>query len=77
MTTRDSSHTILPTQRVLSACLVIGEPQLEEILAEPIVLLRMRSTGLSVEEVRTLCECARDRLSAEPPEANVPMVGRM
>jgi DNA-binding transcriptional MerR regulator len=55
----------------------MGEPQLEEILAEPIVLLRMRSTGLSIEEVRTLCECARDRLSAESPEANVPMVGRM
>ena len=77
MTTRDPPHTILPTQRVLSACLVMGEPRLEEILAEPIILLRMRSTGLSVEEVRTLCERARDRLSAEPLEAGSPMVERM
>ena len=69
MTTRNLPHTILPTQRVLSACLVMGEPQREEILAEPIVLLRMKSTGLSVEEVRTLCERARDRLSVGPPKA--------
>ncbi len=77
MNAKACTNAVLATHRVLSACLVMGEPRLEEILAEPIVLLRMRSTGLSVEEVRTLCERARDRLSAGLPEAGPPTAERM
>ncbi len=71
------TNAVLPTHRVLSACLVMGEPRLEEILAEPIVLLRMRSAGVTVQEVRALCVRARDKLSAGLPEAGPPTAERM
>ncbi len=77
MNAMSSTNAVLPTHRVLSACLVMGEPRLEEILAEPIVLLRMRSAGVTVEEVRTLCEHARDKLSAALTEAGSLTAERM
>ncbi len=55
-------RAILPTHRVLSACLVMGEPRLEEILSEPIVLLRMKAAGVTAQELRELCESVRERL---------------
>jgi hypothetical protein len=63
MTTGASPQAILPTHRVLSACLVMGEPTLEQILSEPIVLIRIRRTGMSVDEVRDLCRRTRERLA--------------
>jgi hypothetical protein len=39
-----------------------GEPRLEEILSEPIVLMAARRDGVSVAELRALCERIRLRL---------------
>ncbi len=59
------AQPILPTHRVLSMCLVMGEPTLEEILSEPIVLVRMQAAGVTVDEMRELCERVRERLWGE------------
>jgi hypothetical protein len=40
----------------------MGEPRLEEILSEPIVLLRMKAAGVTAQELRELCESVRERL---------------
>ncbi len=64
MTAKASSQAILPTHRVLSACLVMGEPRLEDILSEPIVLLRMKAAGVTAPEVRALCQRTRERLAS-------------
>ncbi len=64
MDVRASAQTILPTHRVLSACLVMGEPRLEEILTEPIVLLRMKAAGVTAQEVRGVCRRVRERAAA-------------
>ncbi len=64
MSTPAPPAAILPTHRVLSACLVMGEPRLEDVLTEPIVLLRMRSAGVTVQDLRALCQRVRERLSA-------------
>jgi len=42
----------------------MGEPRLEDVLTEPIVLLRMRSAGVAVQDLRALCQRVRERLSA-------------
>jgi hypothetical protein len=53
---------ILRTQHVLSTCMIKGEPMLEEVLSEPIVLLRARSAGLSPDALRRLCHEVRQGL---------------
>ena len=63
-----SAPPILRTHRVLSACLVMGEPTLEQILTEPIVLIRMKSAGVTVQELQDLCERVRKRLAVAPQE---------
>lgn len=70
MSAEPSTGAFLPTHRVLSACLVMGEPRLPEILAEPIVLLRMKAAGVTAQEVRTLCGQVRERLEAGRPAGN-------
>lgn len=55
-------RAILRTQHVLSTCLIKGEPKLEEVLSEPIVLLRARSAGLSPDALRRLCQKVRQEL---------------
>ena len=67
-----SAHPILPTHQVLSSCFIKGEPPLEEVLSEPIVLLTARSAGLSAQELRELCERARERLAAPLDHGSVP-----
>ncbi len=58
---------ILRTQHVLSTCLIKGEPKLEEVLSDPIVLLRARSAGLSPEALRCLCYEVRQVLCGPLP----------
>ena len=58
-----SQDCILRPVRFNEGCgMVYGEPALEEILAEPIVHLVARRDGVSIEELRTLCERVRWRL---------------
>ncbi len=55
-------------QAILRTCqagghgMIRGEPKLDDLLAEPIVLLRAKSAGLSPEELRALCVRLRTRL---------------
>lgn len=65
MTPPASSAPMLRTHQVLSACLVMGEPSLDELLAEPIVLVRMKSAGGTAQEVWGLCERVRETLRGE------------
>jgi hypothetical protein len=76
MTVQRPPQAILPTHRVLSACLVMGEPTLEQLLAEPIVLLRIRRTGVTVDQVRDLCRRTRERLTAARPLTALPTPAR-
>ena len=56
-------HAVLRTRRLVGACAMIhGEPKLEELLSEPIVLLTAKSDGVSAEQLRALCERIRARL---------------
>lgn len=64
MTPPAAPRAILPTHRVLSACLVMGEPTLEELLAEPIMLMRMRSAAVTAQELRDLCGKVRETVEA-------------
>jgi hypothetical protein len=57
-------QVILATSRPGGWPMTKGEPKLEEILAEPIVLLAARSAGLSQGELRALCEQVSARLKA-------------
>lgn len=61
MTTLSPPRAILPTHRVLSACLAGGEPRLEEILAELIVQFRMNAVGATAQEMRALSERVREK----------------
>ena len=54
--------TILSTHR--GSGMLKGEPKLEEVLSEPIVLLRARRAGLSEQALRALCQKVRQRLKA-------------
>lgn len=58
-----SGQVILPTSGPQGCKMIRGEPKLEELLSEPIVLLRAKSAGLSADELRALCQRARVRLS--------------
>ena len=62
--TPSNDRAILRTQRVLSTCLIKGEPPLEEVLSDPIVLLRAQRAGLTKEGLRALCDSSRERLLA-------------
>jgi hypothetical protein len=42
--------------------MMYGEPNLDEILIDPIVLAMMRSDGLTVDDVVGACEAARQAL---------------
>jgi hypothetical protein len=52
--------------------MIEGEPTLEEVLAEPIVLLAAKSAGLSLGDLRALCEQIRARLMAFVRAAPLP-----
>jgi len=56
------ADTILRTSSVLHERYLHGEPTLEEILAQPIVVLAARRDGLSVEALRAHCLEVRSRL---------------
>ncbi len=56
-------HAILRTRRLVQGCQMIhGEPKLEELLSEPIVLLTAKSDHVTAEQLRALCERIRARL---------------
>jgi hypothetical protein len=55
-------HAILRTCQAGGHAMIPGEPKLDDLLAEPIVLLRAKSAGLSPEELRALCVRLRARL---------------
>ncbi len=58
-----SCHAILRTRRLVQGCQMIhGEPKLEELLSEPIVLLAAKRDGVSAEQLRALCERIRAQL---------------
>jgi hypothetical protein len=42
--------------------MIKGEPLLEEMLSDPIVLIRARCAGLSAEALRALCISTREIL---------------
>ena len=65
MTPPASAAPMLRTHQVLSTCLVMGEPSLDELLAEPIVLVRMKSAGVTVQEVQELCKCVREGIQGK------------
>jgi hypothetical protein len=71
-------HAVLRTRRLVGACAMIhGEPKLEELLSEPIVLLTAKRDGVSAEQLRALCERIRARLirtssAGEQDAASVP-----
>ena len=56
------ADTILRTSSVLHERYLHGEPTLEELLAEPIVVLAARRDGMSVEALREHCLQVRSRL---------------
>jgi len=57
-------HAVLRTRRLVGACAMIhGEPKLEELLSEPIVLLTAKSDHVTVEQLRALCEQVRAQLA--------------
>lgn len=57
-----TDRAILRTGHVLSTCMIKGEPLLEEMLSDPIVLIRARCAGLSAEALRALCISTREIL---------------
>ncbi len=58
-----SQECELQPRRFRAGCgMLHGEPRLEEILSEPIVLMAARRDGVSVAELRALCERIRLRL---------------
>ena len=65
-------QVILATSRPGGRQMIEGEPTLEEVLAEPIVLLAARSAGLSLGDLRALCEQIRARLMAFVRAAPLP-----
>ena len=42
--------------------MIQGEPPLHELLSEPIVRLMAQSDGVSVDELKNLCEAVREKL---------------
>ncbi len=56
-------QVILATSRPGGCQMIKGEPKLEEVLSEPIVLLAARSAGLSPGDLRALCEQVKARLN--------------
>jgi hypothetical protein len=56
------ADTILRTSSVLHERYLHGEPALEELLAEPIVVLAASRDGLSIEALRAQCLELRGRL---------------
>ena len=73
------ADTILRTSSVLHERYLHGEPTLEELLAESIVVLAASRDGLSIEALRAQCLQVRSRLrGAGPaphpaPDASVPL----
>ena len=57
-------HAILRTCRAGGHGMLKGEPKLEELLSEPIVLLAAKRSGLTPQQLRALCERVRTRLRA-------------
>jgi hypothetical protein len=56
-------HAVLRTRRLVGACAMIhGEPKLEELLSEPIVLQTAKSDHVTAEQLRALCERIRAQL---------------
>jgi hypothetical protein len=45
--------------------MIKGEPKLEELLSEPMVLMRAKSAGMSAEQLRDLCQRMKARLARE------------
>jgi len=57
-------HAILRTHQPMGECTMLhGEPKLEELLSEPIVLLTAKSDHVTVEQLRALCEQVRAQLA--------------
>jgi hypothetical protein len=74
-----SCYAILRTRRLVQGCQMIhGEPKLEELLSEPIVLLTAKRDGVSVEQLRALCERIRAQLirTSSAGERDAPSVPR-
>jgi hypothetical protein len=73
------ADTILRTSSVLHERYLHGEPSLEELLAEPIVVLAASRDGLSIAALRAQCLQVRsrlggaDRATEKPSGASVPL----
>ena len=63
--TPSSDCVILRTAHVLSTCRIKGEPQLAELLSEPIIKMRAASAGVTEDELRTLCERTAEHLKTK------------
>jgi hypothetical protein len=57
-----ADRAILRTRHVLSTCMIKGEPSFEEMLSDPIVLVRAKCAGLSPQALRALCISTRELL---------------
>jgi hypothetical protein len=63
-----SCHAILRTTGPGGCRMIHGEPKLEELLSEPIVLLAARSAGLSPQQLKALCKRIRSKLRSSVRE---------
>ncbi len=52
-----------------------GEPNVEDMLADPIVHLVMRRDGITIETMRAAVRAVRARLNGEPREESVAALG--
>jgi hypothetical protein len=71
MTAPAAPRAVLKTHLLPEDCWQKGEPKLEEILEDPIVLARMRSTGVTAQDLRELCHQVRDRLEQNGEDPGV------
>ena len=61
-TASHEGHRILRTTCAGGRGMIQGEPPIDELLSEPIVWLMAQSDGVSLDELKSLCEAVREKL---------------